>query len=112
MDGQGFDDEMKSKYNNRKWERKRAAILARDGYMCRESRRYGKMIPADTVHHIFPVEFFPQYMWEGWNLISLSREQHNAMHERQSHKLTAKGKELMERTARRYNIEIPPGWDA
>lgn len=111
MDREGIGIPMSNKYNNRKWERKRAAILARDGYMCRESRRYGKMVRADTVHHIFPVEFFPQYMWEGWNLISLSREQHNAMHERQTHKLTPKGKELMERTARKYSITIPPGWD-
>lgn len=111
MDRGGVGLPVNSRYNNRKWERKRAAILARDGYMCRESRRFGKIVKADTVHHIFPVEFFPQYMWAGWNLISLSREQHNAMHERQTHRLTAKGKELMMRTARKYNIDIPPGWD-
>ena len=53
---------MSRTYHNKRWEKKRAAILARDGYMCRESRRFGKAVQADTVHHIFPVEFFPQYM--------------------------------------------------
>ena len=92
-------------YKTKRWERLRRAILARDGYKCKESARYGKNIPADTVHHIFPRESYPQYQWEDWNLISLSRQVHNEMHDRNTHELTEKGLELLKRTARKYNID-------
>lgn len=92
-------------YKTKRWERLRRAVLARDGYKCKESARYGKNIPADTVHHIFPRESYPQYQWEDWNLISLSRKVHNEMHDRTTHELTEKGLELLKRTARKYNID-------
>ena len=92
-------------YKTKRWERLRRAILARDGYRCKVSARYGKNIPANTVHHIFPAEDYPQYKWEEWNLISLSAETHNAMHDRNTGALTDKGKELLERTARKRNID-------
>ena len=92
-------------YETPKWKKKRAAVLARDRYLCQESKRYGKMVQADTVHHIFPMEYFPQYRFSDWNLISLSKEQHNAMHDRETHELTQKGRELLERTARKQGIK-------
>ena len=95
-------------YDKQKWQRKRAAILRRDKYMCQESLRYGKRVPADTVHHIFPVESYPEYQWESWNLISLCKAQHNAMHVRGTHELSVKGKELMERTMRKGYPPINP----
>ena len=81
-------------YNSGRWKRKRAHILKCDGYMCQESKRYGKRINADTVHHIWPVEDYPEYQWYDWNLISLSNNMHNKMHDRNTNKLTALGKEL------------------
>lgn len=93
-------------YNSKKWERKRAAVLRRDGYMCRQSKRYGKRIPATTVHHIFPREHFPEYSLAGWNLISLCAEEHNKMHDRATHELTEYGMELLRRTARQQGIEL------
>lgn len=93
-------------YDTTKWKKKRAAILARDKYQCQESKRYGKVVQADTVHHIFPVETYPEYRWCNWNLISLCKEQHNSMHVRDSHELSGKGRALMERTARKYNIDL------
>lgn len=93
-------------YDSKKWQRKRKAILARDKYICQVSKRYGKIIQADVVHHIFPVEYCPQYAFCNWNLISLSKAEHNAMHYRDGHGLTRKGQELMERTARKFGI--PP----
>ena len=49
-------------YKNKKWERKREVILGRDDYSCQESKRYGKRVDAVTVHHIYPVEFYPELL--------------------------------------------------
>lgn len=93
-------------YKSQRWQRLRDRVMRRDGYMCQLSRRYGRMIPAQTVHHIFPREDYPEYQWEPWNLISLSNEAHNKMHDRITDRLTETGMELLERTARRQGIEI------
>lgn len=89
-------------YKDPRWLRKRRAILKRDSYLCQEDRRYGKSTPATTVHHIYPVEQYPQYAFCDWNLISMSAKQHNEMHDRITNQLTAKGVALMERVS-------PPG---
>lgn len=88
-------------YKARRWERLRAQVMRRDGYRCQLSKRYGKSVPADLVHHIYPVDEFPEYAFEPWNLISVSRAAHNKLHDRDSDKLTAEGVALMRRT-------IPP----
>lgn len=88
-------------YKARRWERLRAQVMRRDGYRCQLSKRYGKVVPADLVHHIYPVDEFPEYAFEPWNLISVSRAAHNKLHDRDSDKLTAEGVALMRRT-------IPP----
>lgn len=92
-------------YKSKRWQRLRKAVLARDGYQCQESKRYGKALPATTVHHIFPREDYPQYQWEPWNLISLSADVHDQMHNRTTRELTQQGLELLERTATKYGIE-------
>lgn len=94
-------------YVSTRWKKKRLAILRRDRYQCQISKRYGKIIKADLVHHIFPREEFPELQWEDWNLISLSNVEHNKLHDRNTDKLTEAGKELLRRTARRYGKEIP-----
>ena len=95
-------------YQSSKWKYLRNVILRRDGYMCQISRRYGKRIPADTVHHVFPREEFPEYQWQAWNLVSLASDVHNRMHDRNTNALTEEGAELLRRTARRYGVDIPP----
>lgn len=84
----------------------RERILQRDGYQCQESKRYGKAVPANTVHHIFPMDEYPQYRLEAWNLISLSNDVHNQMHDRNTNELTETGRELMLRVARNRGIEL------
>ena len=74
--------------------------------MCQLSKRYGKMLQAEVVHHIFPAEDYPEYEWEDWNLISISNAMHNRLHDRNTNKLTAFGKELMERTALRQGVPL------
>ena len=93
-------------YNSRRWkDHIRPAILARDKYMDQLELRAGRRVPADTVHHIFPKDKFPQYKWCSWNLISLCRENHEAMHIRQTGELTAAGRKLLEDTALERGIK-------
>lgn len=94
-------------YKGARWERVRAAALARDGYMCRESARFGRRVQADTVHHAFPRELFPEYQYSLWNLVSLSAAVHDQMHDRVTGDLTEKGKDLLRRVARRAGVDVP-----
>ena len=68
--------------------------------MCQYSKRYGRRVPANMVHHIYPAEVFPEYQWCEWNLISLSNEAHNMMHDRDSHQLTDIGISLQKKINR------------
>lgn len=95
-------------YDSPKWLRLRARILRRDNYLDQEAKRYGKIKPAEIVHHIFPKDDFPQYAYEPWNLISVSRMTHNSFHDRETDELTEKGMDLLRRTCRRHQIPIPP----
>ena len=83
--------------NSKRWDKLRAYVLRRDRFLDQIQLRYGKRVEANTVHHIFPREFFPEYTFEAWNLISLSSSTHNRLHDRESHKLTAEGYELLRR---------------
>ena len=76
------------------WKHKRGMILRRDSYTCQLCKRYGKTTAAKHVHHIFPWEFYPQYTYENWNLISLCQQCHNRMHDRDTHEITEEGKKL------------------
>lgn len=84
--------------SNRRWQRLRQQALRRDGYKCQESKRYGKVVQADTVHHIWPAEDYPEFAYCLWNLISLSAASHDAMHDRKTKKLTAAGLRWRSRT--------------
>lgn len=88
-------------YRSVRWRRKQARILRRDGYLCQESKRYGQMVEATTVHHIWPLEDYPEYALKDWNLVSLCGEKHNQMHDRRTRTLTALGERWRDRT-------IPP----
>ena len=94
-------------YDSSRWKKKRAAILARDAYTCQHFKRYGKMVQANTVHHIFPREEFPEYEWASWNLVSLSQKAHDMMHDRTTNELTTMGLGLLRRTALRNGIPLP-----
>lgn len=98
---------MSSFYESPKWARVRQRVLRRDKYYDMERKRYGITKPAEVVHHIFPREEFPEYEYEMWNLISLSRKTHNEMHDRDTDELSVKGIDLLRRTCRKYGKEIP-----
>jgi 5-methylcytosine-specific restriction endonuclease McrA len=100
-------------YKDKRWIHKRSVILRRDEYLCQESKRYGKAVQATTVHHIYPVEFYPELAYIDWNLISLSDSKHNEMHDRDTHELTDKGKALQLRVKDNFdtwmnNKSYPP----
>ena len=89
----------------RKWQKIRAAILKRDKYRSQLAYRYGRIAQADTVHHILPVEYFPEFMYAPWNLISITMKEHNELHDRTTHQLTDKGLGLAERTVRKRGMK-------
>lgn len=100
----------KNIYKLARWEKLREKILRRDRYQCQEAKRYGKTIEANTVHHIFPRDRWPEYEWKSWNLISLSAAAHDEMHLRRSQELSEKGKELLRRTCRKIGMEVPEAY--
>lgn len=86
-------------YTTARWRRLRSAVLRRDKYLCREALRYGRRVEATFVHHVWPAEDYPEYAWSPWNLISLSKDAHNAMHDRVTHKLSPLGESWRRRTS-------------
>lgn len=78
-------------YKNKRWINKRNIILRRDEYTCQESKRYGPGIQGDTVHHIFPLDTYPELAYVNWNLICMSNKYHNKMHDRLTNEITALG---------------------
>lgn len=85
-------------YESKRWKRAASAAMRRDGYKCQLSKRYGKNVPADVVHHIYPVDEYPEYAYALWNLVALSRAAHNRLHDRNTDKLTPEGISLQRRT--------------
>ena len=78
-------------YKSRRWLSLRSSILRRDKGRCRDAARYGRLVEATTVHHVYPVEDFPGWQWCPWNLISVSAEAHDSFHDRRAGKLTDAG---------------------
>lgn len=70
----GFD------YGSIRWKRKRAHILARDGYRCVWCRRYGRTREAVEVHHLKPAQTFPELAWMDENMVSLCPACHRKAH--------------------------------
>lgn len=67
-------------YGSVRWKKKRAAILRRDGYLCQNCKRYGKVSEAVEVHHVKPVELWPELAWDSGNMVSLCPKCHRKMH--------------------------------
>jgi len=92
-------DSVANKYKDPRWIRKRNQALRRDGYLCQQCKRYGRTRAADTVHHVNPVDVSPNLWLALWNLLSLCRACHDAMHDRVTGNLTSKGEEWAKRTS-------------
>lgn len=96
--------------NKSRWKRLRNFVMARDEYRCQESLRYGQSVPAEMVHHIYPVREYPELEFVAWNLVALSNYQHNKMHNRNTDEITKKGKEWQKRKKREFEkfYSTPP----
>ena len=85
-------------YKSKRWLALRERVLRRDKYMCQMSKRYGKRVDAEIVHHIWPRDQHPEYQYCLWNLISLTKAEHEKLHDRTSQQLTDSGESLRRRT--------------
>lgn len=91
--------------SNQRWQRLKNRALQRDRHRCREAARFGRMEAATHVHHIWPAEDYPEYAYCLWNLVSLTKENHDAMHDRRSGRLTLKGLAWKNRTPPPSDLE-------
>ena len=100
---------MRDIYHQPRWVKLRAAVLRRDGYQCQVCKRYGKPVEATHVHHIFPVDKYPERRWNPENLLSLCEACHNRMHDRLTGDLSPEGMELMRRHGGEMPVKAPSG---
>lgn len=83
------------------WRTKRKQILERDDHQCKICSK-----PARIVHHIFPLDEFPEYGMDDWNLVSLCCSCHNRIDSSRS-ELSDEGKKMLRETALKQGIPIP-----
>ncbi|WP_057894020.1 HNH endonuclease [Lacticaseibacillus brantae] len=84
-------DRNHSFYLSRKWKYKREVIMKRYNYEDQEQRRYGRVVTATMIHHIYPLDTYPMLALESWNLLPLSQASHNRMHDRLSDEIVGPG---------------------
>lgn len=84
-------------YQDKRWKKKRKYILKRDEFLCQECKRYGRSATATTVHHIKPLEDYPELWLTDKNLISVCSKCHERFHDRMTDKLTESGMRLVKR---------------
>lgn len=93
-------------YKSNKWVALRNTALIRDKYMCQCCKANNKMVNATCVHHIFPIEHYPDYKYELWNLMSLCDKCHDEMHNHYTGELSKKGMLFLRSIAAVRNIPI------
>lgn len=86
----------KMEYGKAKWQKKRKHILWLDGYKDIVESWFGRTREANLVHHIYPAQYYPQWEWEDWNLISVSFATHNKLENRRTGELTEFGEWLQD----------------
>jgi len=94
--------ETKLFYKTKKWRKKRNRILKRDGYKCQEAKQFGAYEEATTVHHIYPLEEYPELAYEEWNLISVSGKRHGTFHDKTTEKITERGRYWQNKRRREF----------
>lgn len=67
-------------YLSTAWRKCRAAVLARDNYLCQRCLTKNRLTSAEMVHHIMPLEEYPERALEMDNLVSLCNICHSKVH--------------------------------
>lgn len=102
-----------SLYISKRWKQKRKVVLRHYNYEDQEAKRYGQVVTATMVHHIYPVTVYPELRFTAWNLLPLSNMNHNKMHDRTTNEITDKGKFWQKKRKREFekfikNKKVPP----
>lgn len=89
---------IKKEYHTQRWKDLREVVMSNysgvDLYLL---YRYGEVVPADTVHHIEPTNKRPDLFYAYDNLIPVSRQGHQWIHDRYKKESEEKvGEELRE----------------
>ena len=79
----------KTFYKSKEWKAKRQEVLKMDRFECQECKKQGKFTKANTVHHIYFLEKYPEFALDIFierngkrerNLISLCHDCHEKAH--------------------------------
>lgn len=73
---------IKKEYHTTRWQKLRETVLNRYGYRDVVELSRGRIVPAETVHHIIPTSDDPKLFYSVDNLIPVSRATHDAIHTR------------------------------
>lgn len=69
-------------YQSQTWRNKRKQILKRDNHECQVAKSMGQVVTGKLIiHHIRPLEYFPDLALDDSNLIVVSHYYHNIIHE-------------------------------
>lgn len=93
-------------YKKKEWKEIRESVLRRAEYKDELESRAGKSVPATMVHHIFPLEKYPEYGLERWNLISVSNDTHEILHNRATGELSPLGYDLLHEVSEKRKIPL------
>ncbi len=80
-----YSKEKTTFYKTKEWKAKRTEVLKLDKYECQECKKNGKITKANTVHHRWLLEKYPEYGLNIYvngqrNLVSLCHECHEKAH--------------------------------
>jgi 5-methylcytosine-specific restriction protein A len=68
-------------YHTSRWARLREVIMIKYDHLDLYALRHKVIRPADTIHHIVPAKEDPSRFFDPTNLIPVSRESHDEIHE-------------------------------
>lgn len=78
-------------YLSKTWKHKRKTVMRKYNYEDQDAKRYGRIVEATMVHHIYPLTDYPELRLQSWNLLPLSNISHNKMHDRNTNKIINNG---------------------
>lgn len=74
---------IKKEYHTQRWKDLRSAVMSEySGIDVYTLYKHGRVVPADTMHHIEPTNWRPELFYAYDNLLPVSRKGHIEIHER------------------------------